>query len=350
MLASIRSAELGGDKIDSTSSTDSEFQKREIYSRLRRAVWLNPLYFKSYELLVDVFIHSGKRVGPNTLEFLRQGRLIRPRNFDYAAKLALLEIRSKHPENVREALESFLDAKAGKSLREQAVVLLKFSGSEPSTSFEDITEEGIADAEANIGYLFRKGSVPSYDQAIEWFQKSADGDSLLGQTALGLSYLRGEGVPPDTVRALELLRSAAEQDYMPAQNALGQLYFSDKTVTRDYGEALSWMKKAADQEDANAQNSYAWALATCPAIAFRDGSVAVNYAKKAIAQDENPDYLDTLAAAYAESGKFRLAVKTQNTAIDRLPQGTPISDGFLERLKHYENGKPWRENPDDPAP
>ena len=345
-LASLRSVESGGDKINSISLMDPDFLKREIYSRLRRAIRLNPFYFKSYELLLDICIHSDKKIGPNTLEFLRQGRWIRPRDFDYASKIALLEIHSKNTQKVRDALAPFLDLKAGKSLREQALVLLKYSGLEPPVVFTDISKEDFADAEAKIGQLLMKGLLPSYEQAVGWFRKSAESGSLLGQTVLGMSYFRGQGVPQDSVRGLELVRSAAGQDFIRAQRVLGKIYYSGKVIDQDYGEALLWLKKAADQEDAEAQNLYAWMLATCPQTEIRNGAEAVVYAKKAVAQNENAVILDTLAAAYAESGDFRRAVNTQKKVITRLDQGTFNRDEILERLELYKNRKPWREEPD----
>ncbi len=127
---------------------------------------------------------------------------------------------------------------------------------------------------------------------------------------------------------------------------LGKIYYSGKVIDQDYGEALLWLKKAADQEDAEAQNLYAWMLATCPQTEIRNGAEAVVYAKKAVAQNENAVILDTLAAAYAESGDFRRAVNTQKKVITRLDQGTFNRDEILERLELYKNRKPWREEPD----
>ncbi len=347
-LAVLRSREMTGDKSGAYSGIPSDFLEREIYSRLKRAVQLNPLYYKSYELLLDISIWSNKRVGPNTLAFLDRGSWIRPRDFDYASKIALLKIRSKNLDKIGDSLAPFLDVKAGKLLREQAIVLLMHSGSEIPSEIAELTNEEIAEAEANIGLVLGKSSLPNYAQAVEWFQKSVEGGSLLGQFALGKSYYYGNGVAQDSAKALELLRSAGDSGYMPAQLALGSAYISGKVFARDYGEALVWMKMAADQEDAHAQNAYAWMLATCPEEAFRNGAEAIVYARKAVAQDENYGILDTLAAAYAESGKYSNAVKFQKKAVSRLPQGSPLGEEFLERLNLYQNKKPWHGKPDDP--
>ena len=56
-------------------------------------------------------------------------------------------------------------------------------------------------------------------------------------------------------------------------------------------------------------------------------------------------FIDTLAAAYAEAGKFKLAISYQGTVIALLKkQGMPEALGeFDERLNSYKDHKPWRE-------
>jgi len=55
------------------------------------------------------------------------------------------------------------------------------------------------------------------------------------------------------------------------------------------------------------------------------------------------DYLDTLAAAYAESGQFDKAVESQEKAIELAPDDEKAD--FETRLKLYQEGKPYREEP-----
>jgi hypothetical protein len=55
---------------------------------------------------------------------------------------------------------------------------------------------------------------------------------------------------------------------------------------------------------------------------------------------------DTLAAAYAEAGKFDDAITAQKKAITLLKkEGDPknLIDRFIERLNSYKDRKPWRE-------
>ena len=63
-------------------------------------------------------------------------------------------------------------------------------------------------------------------------------------------------------------------------------------------------------------NNLAWILATSPDDSVRNGSDAVGFAEKACQQTQNQDAmtLGTLAAAYAEAGRFSDAVATADKA------------------------------------
>jgi hypothetical protein len=89
----------------------------------------------------------------------------------------------------------------------------------------------------------------------------------------------------------------------------------------------------------------AWIFATCPESRFRDGAKALKLAQKALAVESTPYRLDTLAAAYAESGRFTKAVAIQEEVIDRLRRsGDPaLVAECLERLNAYRSRTPWRE-------
>lgn len=61
----------------------------------------------------------------------------------------------------------------------------------------------------------------------------------------------------------------------------------------------------------------AWIRASCPDGSFRDGQRSLQDAQKActLSKWENDDYVDTLAAAYAERGDFDSAVRYEEQAI-----------------------------------
>jgi hypothetical protein len=62
-------------------------------------------------------------------------------------------------------------------------------------------------------------------------------------------------------------------------------------------------------------------------------------------KDDEPELLDTLAAAYAEAGRFPEAVQTAEKALAAASRwdNKTLSDGIQQRLKLYRAGKPYRE-------
>jgi hypothetical protein len=56
-------------------------------------------------------------------------------------------------------------------------------------------------------------------------------------------------------------------------------------------------------------------------------------------------YYDTLAAAYAEAGRFQDAIQTQERAITKRKQEGWTKDlsEYEKHLSSYKAGRPWRE-------
>ncbi|PWU14023.1 MAG: hypothetical protein C5B50_18005 [Verrucomicrobia bacterium] len=82
---------------------------------------------------------------------------------------------------------------------------------------------------------------------------------------------------------------------------------------------------------AAANNNHAWALATSPEPARRDGGLAVRFAEDACRQTrfENPLMVGTLAAAYAEAGRFEEAISAAEKACALASQSG--DQGLVER-------------------
>jgi tetratricopeptide (TPR) repeat protein len=109
---------------------------------------------------------------------------------------------------------------------------------------------------------------------------------------------------------------------------------------KDYAESIR-----LDPRLHYALNNYAWILATCPKDSLRDGKKAVAMAKK-VCELTGWKYLnglDTLAAAYAEGGDFKEAVRWQRRALEVGAADADYLGPARQRLKLYEAGKPYRE-------
>jgi tetratricopeptide (TPR) repeat protein len=85
-------------------------------------------------------------------------------------------------------------------------------------------------------------------------------------------------------------------------------------------EAVAHWKKAleVDPADLNAQSNLAWVFATCPERSMRDGARAVQFAENVLARSatRTPILLRTLAAAYAEAGRYTEAIAAAREAAE----------------------------------
>jgi protein O-mannosyl-transferase len=98
-----------------------------------------------------------------------------------------------------------------------------------------------------------------------------------------------------------------------------------------------------------AQNNLAWILATCPDTSLRNGPKAVELAQQAarLSAGTSPQILDTLAAAFAEAGRFPDAITTARQALDLsvAQNNKPLAEVIQSQLKLFENHAPYHEKP-----
>ncbi len=95
-------------------------------------------------------------------------------------------------------------------------------------------------------------------------------------------------------------------------------------------------------------NNLAWLLATTPDAGLRDGARAVNLAERACALSEyhQPVMIGTLAAAYAEAGRFpdAIAAAEKACAVASAAGESATVSKNQELLELYRAGRPYRES------
>ena len=146
--------------------------------------------------------------------------------------------------------------------------------------------------------------------------------------------------------ALRCARSAVRLDpnHAPARGLLG-LLLSRKG---QYKEAIGQMEASLRLSPGVAlfANNLAWLLATCPDGTFRNGRRAVELARQACKAGGGlmSSRLDTLAAAYAEVGRFDAAIRMANLAIEieRRELGASTEE-LVARLRLYQARRPYRQ-------
>ena len=148
----------------------------------------------------------------------------------------------------------------------------------------------------------------------------------------------------DAVGLLQVAVAAAPRD-LQARVYKASAHLAAKQPREALAEFREILK--LDPNDQHALNGLAWTEATHPDATIRNGKEAVEFAEKAVAQkkQDSPVLLDTLAAAYAEAGRFEDAVQTAGKAKTAAEKGKDktLVDAIVGRLKLYESGKSYRD-------
>ncbi len=116
----------------------------------------------------------------------------------------------------------------------------------------------------------------------------------------------------------------------------------EREVADQYRQVL-----ALQPDRVEALNNLAWILATHPGDGLRNGAEAVRLAERAceLSQHREPVLLGTLAAAYAEAGRFAEAIKTAEKARDLAAAAglKDVAEKNTQLLALYRAGKPYHE-------
>lgn len=183
------------------------------------------------------------------------------------------------------------------------------------------------------------------DEAIEHYQKAiALAPRYCSARASLAQALSEKGRFAEAVGQLnEALR--LKPTWEEAYNCLGVVYFQQG----DIEQAITAWKKALQikPDFMDVTNNLAWVRATWPEPDIRNPQEAVQMALDVCRPTsyKNPQYLDTLAAAYAACGSFDAAVEAVTKAISlAIAAGEKdFADQIEPRLKLYQLKKPYVE-------
>jgi tetratricopeptide (TPR) repeat protein len=142
----------------------------------------------------------------------------------------------------------------------------------------------------------------------------------------------------------ELQRAVAIRPHFESgEEALASAY---EALGNDQEALAHWRKaRAIDPNRTNATRGVAWVLATAHDASVRNGAEAVALATNAndASTADDPESLDTLAAAYAEDGQFSRAVVSAAHALSLATQqkNQELANAIRERLRLYRANKPY---------
>ncbi|HJX25083.1 MAG TPA: tetratricopeptide repeat protein, partial [Chthoniobacterales bacterium] len=198
-----------------------------------------------------------------------------------------------------------------------------------------------AEGHYNLGNaLLQKGqigeAIAHYREAVKLRSDHAEAQNNLA------SVLLQEGLVDEAIlhfeKALEL-----RPDREKAHYNLGDALLRKQKVE----EAIAHYEKALqiDPRSISTLNQLAWVLATNSEAQIRNGAKAIELARQAdqLSGGKNPIILHTLAAAYAESGRFSQAVETAQDALKLavIEGNTALAEALRQVIGLYQAGKPY---------
>jgi tetratricopeptide (TPR) repeat protein len=237
-------------------------------------------------------------------------------------------------------------------------------------------------AENNIGAAYlEKGDL---DNAIDYLRKAVDdgprnadayinfGNALLKKhdfDAAVAAYSRTLDLPFDHAESHYSIANALRQkgengdailnyklaiqlrpDYVDAHNnlanALRQQGRTEEAI-QEYEAALKYRPQFL-----LAQNNLAWILATAADSRLRNGNKAVELAEQAVVatKGNDPIFLHTLAAAYAENGEFEKAVAAAQDALAIADASglTSLAESLHSKIALFKSGSAYHESASTP--
>ncbi len=177
------------------------------------------------------------------------------------------------------------------------------------------------------------------------------------------SLLRATGIEESAADAYFNLATAASKE----DDSEGAAAFLEKVIERRPGHSPSVLGLAAihlkehqtkdavrvlrsgirrNESDLQMQNLLAWILSTSSDAGTRNGTEALRMATSVSEKTrfQNPSFMQTLAAAYAETGDFDKAVSTGRQALALIPEGDGgvLKEALAGQLENYRARRPTR--------
>lgn len=200
-------------------------------------------------------------------------------------------------------------------------------------------DPGFAPALGNLGLLAEQ--LQDFELAIDYFERALEQNPglLFARNALASQFAR----IGDTAAAVNQWRTVLEinPNELPAIHNIAMTQAS----RGEHAEAIAYLRKGLEiaPNSSRLVAALAWELATSPEDELRNGAEAVQLAQRVYSAFPNqPQMIDIMAAALAESGDFDNAVKL----MEQLTAASGANaQPFAMRLKAYRQQQAWRQIP-----
>ncbi len=188
----------------------------------------------------------------------------------------------------------------------------------------------------NLGNIYFRRA--EFDKAIMHYEKALAVDPDLYEAGVNLKTAK-------TQKTIALWEQSLREDAnQPSVHSnLGVVFYSQGNSEK----AVYHWEKALELKPDNIElmNSLAWVRATNQNEKLRDPNEALRLAKRAceLINYKRPDFLDTLAAAYAAGGRFDIAVETAQEAIElaQSENQRQLITEIQKHLEHYKRGQAY---------
>ena len=318
----------------------------EAIAQYQAAIEINPRYVEAHNDLGIVLAKQGKTV--EAIGHYQTALEINPNYVEAHINMANALAAAGQPDDAishfQQALQ--LDPGNGEAHNDWGALLLRQGQNiEAMEHLQKAVEREPDNAEVQVNLGTALVTEGRTAEAIKCYQKALDLRPDYAKAHYNLANLYA--AQDETDEAINHYQEAVTlmPNLIPARYRLGlalQSIGKFSAATAQFQKVLD-----LDSRDIGALNDLAWLLATCPEDSVRDGSRSVALAMKAeqLSGGKAPEILDTLAAAYAETGQFPTAIQTAESAMSlaAAQNKKPLLTALQNRLLIYESNLPFRD-------
>jgi tetratricopeptide (TPR) repeat protein len=312
---------------------------------LEKALELNPSQAALESNLGAALVQKNQL--DDAITHCRKALALDPNDAQAHSNLAIALANQSKPEDALEHFEKAVELAPGDSRFQSnlgAALAQKGKIAEAIPHFRIALDSHPQDVQVLVNLAIALASTGKLDEAIPYLEKAAQlapGDPGI-QTNLGAALFergRFDAAIPHLEQAVRASPANAE-----AHDHLGAAYAAQGRVEDGLQE---WRKSIAiDPNYVPALFRLAQTLASHPNPKLRNGGEAVELAERAatLTRRQQPAVLDTLAAAYAEAGRFTEAIETARRALGIATQQNDrgLAAGLNARIALYQAGTPFR--------
>ena len=267
----------------------------------------------------------------------RQALAIQPDRYETHYNLGTILARQNHPDQAAHHFRRVLEIRPDLTAARQQLEKIR------RAQDAAVREPDLAEAHYNRGNtLLAQGDL---DQAIDQYRQAlqTSRDHAAIHYRLGATLQATGQLEPAIQHYRELVRlkpDVAESHYL-----LGAALAASGEPRR----AIEPMRRAVElkPDDGQMSNDLAWYLATDAEAGPPQAEEAVRRAEHAceLTDDEQPLFLDTLAVAYAATGRYDQAVATAEQALDLASthELNELAQQIRARLELYRQNVPYHE-------